>query len=270
MAQGNCPSWVKFPKGITLEKMIADNLPDIGLTLEERIMQTMANLSTAYADDLDSLRIPFIEDPALSGGNLAAKYQHFDFAQFVDKLNEHLTLLAENGTDNNTWKAILGDNFPAGGASTNSRSLAKTIRQDIALKASHRQNSAIHCKRQSQTQPSRCLPERRSISLMTDPPYRRDPQWYTRLTVAPLRTDLSSGRSRTPERKPCAFAVEAGSRFLTRGRLRGARRQRTRASTTCSVSWCEEAIACAGATRSSLTWNRKSPWTIHPQLLKPS
>ncbi len=122
-----------------MEKMIADNLPDIGLTLEERIMQTMANLSTAYADDLDSLRIPFIEDPALSGGNLAAKYQHFDFAQFVDKLNEHLTLLAENGTDNNTWKAILGGNFPAGGASTNSRSLAKTIRQDIALKASHRQ-----------------------------------------------------------------------------------------------------------------------------------
>lgn len=135
----NCPSWVKFPKGITLEKMIADNLPDIGLTLEERIMQTMANLSTAYADDLDSLRVPFIEDPALSGSNLAAKYQYFDFTQFVDKLNEHLTLLAENGTDNNTWKAILGDNFPAGGASANSRSLAKIIGQDVALKASHRQ-----------------------------------------------------------------------------------------------------------------------------------
>ena len=125
----HCPSWVKFPKGITLEKMIADNLPEAGLNIEERVMQTMANLATAYVDELESHGVPFIEDPAISGNNLAAKYQHSDFSQFVEKLNQHLTLLAENGTSNDTWKTILGDNFPTGDASAGSMSLVKAMSQ---------------------------------------------------------------------------------------------------------------------------------------------
>lgn len=135
----NCPSGVHFPKGITLEKMIADNFPESGLTVEERIMQTMANLATAYADDLDSLRVPFIEDPALSENDLAAKYQHNDFVQFVKKLDQHLELLAENGTGNDTWRSILGDNFPAKATSGDSVAFAKEINREAALKVSHRQ-----------------------------------------------------------------------------------------------------------------------------------
>lgn len=135
----NCPSWVKFPKGITLEKMIADNLPEIGLPIEDCVMQAMANLAVAYSDELDSHQVPFIEDPAIAGNNLAGKYRYDDFSQFVDKLNEHLSLLADEGTGNGVWKQILGDNFPSGATSNSTRALAKTTCQQYALSVPHRQ-----------------------------------------------------------------------------------------------------------------------------------
>lgn len=135
----NCPTGVKFPKGITLEKMIADNLPDTGLPIEERVMQTMANLASAYSEELDSRRVPFIEDPALPENNLASSYSLDDFEQFVSKLNEHLDLLAVEGTDNSIWKKILGDNFPSGSAPSTTMSLAKAIGQKYALSVKHKQ-----------------------------------------------------------------------------------------------------------------------------------
>lgn len=135
----NCPSLVKFPKGITLEKMIADNLPDAGLLIEDRVMQMMANLAVAYTDDLDSHQVPFIEDPAVAGNDLAGKYCYSDFAQFVDKLNEHLSLLAGEGTGNGVWKQILGDNFPSGSSANNILTLAKARGQRYALSVPHRQ-----------------------------------------------------------------------------------------------------------------------------------
>ena len=130
---------MKFPKGITLEKMIADNLPDTGLPIEERVMQTMANLASAYSEELDSRRVPFIEDPALPENNLASSYSLDDFEQFVSKLNEHLDLLADEGTDNSVWKKILGDNFPSGSAPSTTMSLAKAIGQKYALSVKHKQ-----------------------------------------------------------------------------------------------------------------------------------
>lgn len=135
----NCPVGVKFPKGIMLEKMIADNLPDAGLLIEERVMQTMANLASAYSEELDSQQVPFIEDPVLPENNLASSYSLDDFVQFVSKLNEHLDLLADEGTDNSVWKKIFGDRFPSGKASSTTMSLAKAIGQDYALSVKHRQ-----------------------------------------------------------------------------------------------------------------------------------
>ena len=183
----NCPSWARFPKGITLEKMIADNLPETGLTIEERVMQTMANLATAYVDELDSGRVPFIEDPAISSNDLTAKYQHSDFGQFVDKLNQHLTLLAENGTGNDIWRSILGDNFPTGTGSSGLASLAKVSSQDIALNVGHRQKLGYPMQAPKPNQPlrqrSRCLPGKRSICPMMAPLYPKAQQWYTRSTA---------------------------------------------------------------------------------------
>ena len=75
--------------------MIADNLPEAGLSIEDCVMQVMANLAVAYADELDSYQVPFIEDPAIEGNNLAGKYCYNDFAQIVYKLNEHLSHLAD-------------------------------------------------------------------------------------------------------------------------------------------------------------------------------
>lgn len=135
----NCPSLVKFPKGITLEKMIADNLPEAGLSIEDCVMQVMANLAVAYADELDSYQVPFIEDPAIEGNNLAGKYCYNDFAQFVYKLNEHLSHLADEGTGNSVWKQILGNNFPSGGPSCGTTSSAKSKNQQYALSVQHRQ-----------------------------------------------------------------------------------------------------------------------------------
>ena len=135
----NCPSLVKFPKGITLEKIIADNLPEAGLSIEDCVMQVMANLAVAYADELDSYQVPFIEDPAIEGNSLAGKDCYNDFAQFVDKLNEHLSHLADEGTGNSVWKQILGNNFPSGGPSCGTTSSAKSKNQQYALSVQHRQ-----------------------------------------------------------------------------------------------------------------------------------
>lgn len=135
----NCPDSIRFPKGITLEKMIADNLPDLGLPIEEQIMQTMANLATAYAEEIEACSTPFIDDPALSGNDLAAKYQYSDFLHFTKKLDEHLSLLADKGTGNSIWKEILGKNFPSGKSAEKHVSIIASASRKSALSVQHRQ-----------------------------------------------------------------------------------------------------------------------------------
>ena len=135
----NCPATTKFPKGITLEKMIADNLPELGLPIMDQVMQVMTNLSSAYTETMSSLEVPFIEDPVLSGNNLAAKYNQSDFAQFIAKLNEHLEILANEGTDNEAWKKILGSNFPSSNSTNHSISQFNKHDQEKALAVSHKQ-----------------------------------------------------------------------------------------------------------------------------------
>ena len=160
-----------------LEKMIADNLPDTGLPIEERVMQTMANLASAYSEELDSLRVPFIEDPALPENNLASSYSLDDFVQFVSKLNEHLDLLADEGTDNSVWKKILGDNFPSGNAPSSSMALAKAIGQDRALSVSTSRSPTSPYSRQNLTRlsarPSRSPRDIRMNSKTTVLSYRK-------------------------------------------------------------------------------------------------
>ena len=51
-------------------------------------MQVMANLAVAYADELDSYKVPFIEDPAIEETTLPESTAITISAQFVDKLNE--------------------------------------------------------------------------------------------------------------------------------------------------------------------------------------
>lgn len=140
----HCPEEVKYPKGIVLEKIAADNLPDEGLPIEDRLIQSMQNLAYAFDDDIADGQIPYVEDPAVEGNNLAANYELGDFAAFVDKLKEHLDLLAESGTSNDVWRNVLGTNFPAGqttvSASLASHVKAKEQAREAAYAVRHRQN----------------------------------------------------------------------------------------------------------------------------------
>ena len=111
----NCPTTKKYPKGITLEKIIADNLGDPSLSIEDFLIDTMQNIVNSYIYNCTLVKtMPYISDPSkrISGGNLLEGYLFEDFKAFIEKLKEHIELLNENGTTNETWKSILGKQFP--------------------------------------------------------------------------------------------------------------------------------------------------------------
>lgn len=132
----NCPDDKKYPKGITLEKIIADNLGDSSLPTEDYLIATMQNIVSAYKSDyIDLDKLPVIDDPSdkVKGNNLLDGYTVDDFAAFIDMLEEHLNKLNESGTENDVWREILGGEFPK---SSNIKSLSNLI---VCAYASHRQ-----------------------------------------------------------------------------------------------------------------------------------
>ncbi len=113
----NCPEGMKYPKGITLEKIIADNIGDASQNTEELLIETIQNIISAYEEDYVNLEInPVIDDPSdkIYGNDLLAGYSLEDFKGFISKLAKHSELLNTDGTDNAVWKKILGAEFPAG------------------------------------------------------------------------------------------------------------------------------------------------------------
>lgn len=111
----NCPSNVKYPKGITLEKIIADNIGDSSLATEDLLIGTMQNIVNKYMDVyVANEEMPYIEDPSeyILDNDLLSGYTFSDFKAFVEKINEQLKKLNEDGTSNSVWKEILGQEFP--------------------------------------------------------------------------------------------------------------------------------------------------------------
>ena len=111
----NCSEEVKFPKGITLEKLVADNLGDSSASTEEFFVETMENIVSAYRETYaDRGLVPWIGDPSdkVQENNLLTGYSASDFSAFIYKLDEHLKLLNDEGTENETWRKILGTEFP--------------------------------------------------------------------------------------------------------------------------------------------------------------
>lgn len=111
----NCPEDVKYPKGITLEKLVADNQGDSSASTEVFLIETMENIVSAYRETYaDRGIVPWLEDPSdkIQGNNLLDGYSSSDFSAFVYKLDEHLKLLNDEGTENETWRKILGTEFP--------------------------------------------------------------------------------------------------------------------------------------------------------------
>ena len=135
----NCPEGTKYPKGITLEKIIADNLGDSSLRTEDFLIGTMQNIISAYKEDYsDQGKNPVIDDPSekLSGNDLLSGYSTDDFSAFIDKLDEHASLLNDEGTTNATWRKILGTQFPNGSQETNAFTSSNLL---MCVNAPHRQ-----------------------------------------------------------------------------------------------------------------------------------
>lgn len=111
----NCPDNMKYPKGITLEKLIADNLGDSSASTESFLIETMENIVLAYKEEYaDMGLVPWLEDPSdkIQGNNLLEGYTADDFSDFIYKIDDHLKLLNDEGTENETWREILGTEFP--------------------------------------------------------------------------------------------------------------------------------------------------------------
>jgi len=133
----NCPEGIKYPKGLALEKIIADNLPDSELNTENHLIGTMQAIITAYQDDYINVGdIPVIRDPCLANNNLLSNCCFSDFEAFISKLSEHLELIEENGATNETWRNILGTEFPSSDTTT---STAKLTIANSVLSVPHRQ-----------------------------------------------------------------------------------------------------------------------------------
>lgn len=154
----HCPDGTKYPKGITLEKIIADNLPDAELNTENHFVATMQNMVSKYKEDYsDQDLMPVIEDPSISGNDLLASYKAEDFKSFIEKLSVHLQLINDDGTTNDVWRTILGNEFP----------------KDYS-------NSLVEC-----------ALEQRSVLACLSVPYRQRPVWHLpRGTAALINTEV--------------------------------------------------------------------------------
>ena len=110
--KNNCPDSRKYPKGITLEKIIADNLSDCNEDYEDIVYKTMKNIRDSIKASTDLGIKPFIEDPGVPLDNLAETYEFDDFKSFVNKLTSHINKLESNDFSNEVWREILGTEFP--------------------------------------------------------------------------------------------------------------------------------------------------------------
>lgn len=136
----NCPDDVKYPKGITLEKIVADNLGDSTLSTEDFLIATMQNIISAYKEDYVDVGLkPIIDDPSekIENNDLLSGYETSDFEGFIRKLSEHAELLNLEGTENSVWKKILGTEFPK---DSNTSNVSKAACICNCLTASHRQH----------------------------------------------------------------------------------------------------------------------------------
>lgn len=132
----NCPSEVRYPKGITLEKLIADNLGDSEKSTEDFLISTIQNIISAYKEDyVDNGTVPYLADPSdkIEDNDLLAGYSTDDFSQFITKLSEHADLLNSKGASNDVWREILGREFPQDSSTKSSYAFV------VCATASHRQ-----------------------------------------------------------------------------------------------------------------------------------
>lgn len=138
--RNNCPQDIKYPKGITLEKIVADNLGDSSLSTEDFLIETMQNIISAYKEEyVEKNTNPVIDDPSekIENNDLLAGYSVKDFSEFISKLEEHVKMLNDEGVENDVWKKVLGDAFPSASLQQNNSYKLACVQKCIT--ASHKQ-----------------------------------------------------------------------------------------------------------------------------------
>ena len=134
----NCPENSKYPKGITLEKIIADNLGDSSLSTEDFLIATIQNIISKYKENyVDNNKNPVICDPSdkIKNNDLLLGYSTSDFSSFISKLSDHIDLHSSEGTSNVIWQKVLGTEFPN---ESNNSNIIKSECLKNCLNASHR------------------------------------------------------------------------------------------------------------------------------------
>lgn len=79
------------------------------------LLPVQLNIISAYKETYVDLGImPTIYDPSSKNSlnNLLSGYKFEDFKAFIDKLVEHSNLLNDKGATNDSWRIILGEEFP--------------------------------------------------------------------------------------------------------------------------------------------------------------
>lgn len=101
-----------YPKGIALEKIVADNLPTSTLNTEEYFTETMRSIINNYLPSLIAGTIPHIYDPCIPDNDLLNQYSYNKLLDFFLKMMEHLKHIdVDNSCDN--WIFVFGDDFPS-------------------------------------------------------------------------------------------------------------------------------------------------------------
>lgn len=73
--KNNCPVTIKYPKGITLEKIIADNISAESQNYEDMVYNTMKKIKNSFGKYIDlGLKIP-VYDPGIPTDNLSDAYK---------------------------------------------------------------------------------------------------------------------------------------------------------------------------------------------------
>ena len=127
---------VKLPKGILLEKIIADNLGDSKYDIENLLLTTMENIVLAYKNDYIEKGIkPIVNDPILSENDLGEKYSLEDFKVFIELIEQDLEHVKSTDYSVDTWKKVFG------------KSIGKTteeIQEDYSLTARSQINDLLN------------------------------------------------------------------------------------------------------------------------------
>lgn len=135
-----CPKEERWPKGITLEKIIADCFPEGVSQYEDILIGLFQNIVEEYETDVSMGLVPQIEDPKIPDNDLASSYSLSDFQGFINGIKSALEILNEEGSTNTAWRKILGDRFPKSANSASSSSPnACLLPIDEALHVAHRQ-----------------------------------------------------------------------------------------------------------------------------------